>query len=114
MGTWGIEIFDDDLALDIQAKFEEAMDQGLSVKKATKRILYDFQDVLEDEDEGPLVYLALAALQIERDKLQPEIGQKALKIIESGQGLARWEEAGEEELAERKQALEDLKAKLIA
>lgn len=46
MGTWGVEIFDDDFAL--------------------------------------------AALQIERDKLQPEIGQKVLKIIESGQGLARW------------------------
>lgn len=62
MGTWGVEIFDDDFALDIQAEFEKAMDQGLSVKKATQRILYDVQDVLEDEDEGPLVYLALAAL----------------------------------------------------
>jgi hypothetical protein len=86
----------------------------LSVKKATRQILEDFQDVLEDEDEGPLVYLALAALQLEQEELQPEIRQKALKIIESEQGLARWEEAGEEELAKRKRVLEEFKAMLKA
>lgn len=114
MGVWGTGIFDDDLAMDIQGEFEEALDEGLSVKEATQRILEDFEDVLEDEDEGPIVYLVLAVLQLEQDELQPEIRQKALKIIEFGQGLARWEEAGEEEMAERKQVLEDLKAKLIA
>lgn len=112
MGVWGTGIFDDDLAMDIQGEFEEALDEGLNVKEATQRILEDFEDVLEDEDEGPLVYLVLAALQLEQGELQPEIRQKVLKIIESGQGLPRWEEAGKEELAERKQMLEEFKVKL--
>jgi hypothetical protein len=110
MGTWGAQILDDDLAMDIQAEFEQALEDGLSVKKATKQIIKAFQDVLEDEDEGPIVYLALAALQLERNELQPEIRKTALEIIETGQGLARWEEAGEDVLAERKKVLEEMKA----
>ena len=113
MGTWGFEIFDDDLALDIQAEFEEALEEGLKVEEVTWRILEDYQEVLEDEDEGPIIYLSLAILQFKRDELQPEIRKKALEIIETGQGLARWEEAGEKEMAKRKQVLEKLKTELI-
>jgi hypothetical protein len=112
MGTWGAGIFDDDLAMDIQGEFGEALDEDLSVEEATKRILENYQDILDDEDEGPIVYLVLAALQYEQDELQPEIRKKALDVIETGKGLARWEEAGEEELAERKQELKDLETKL--
>ena len=114
MGTWGTGIFDDDLAADIQGDFDQALEDGLTVKEATQRVIEAYQEVLEDEDEGPVVYLALATLQLEQDELQPEIRKKALEIIETGKGLARWEEAGGEELAERKQVLEDLKIDLKA
>jgi Domain of unknown function (DUF4259) len=114
MGTWGTGIFDDDLASDIQNEFEKALDESLTVKEATQRIIEFYQDEMEDEDEGPIIYLALAALQLEQEELQAEVRKKALEIIESGEGLVRWEEAKEEELVERKQVLEDLKAELKA
>lgn len=71
----------------IQAEFEQALEDGLTFKDVTQQIIEVFQDVLEDEDEGPIVYLALATLQLERNELQPEIRKKALEIIETGQGL---------------------------
>lgn len=112
MGTWGMDLFDDDLAMDIKSEFEEALEDGLNAKEASKQILQSYEDVLEDEDEGPLVYLVLAALQLKEGSVQNNIRKKALEIIESGDGLGRWEEAGEEALRQRVQALNILKDQL--
>ncbi len=114
MGTWDAGIFEDDIAMDIKTEFEDAIAEGLNIKQATKQILESYEDALDDVDEGPMVYLALAALQIEKGTVLRKIKQKALKIIDSGQGLERWEEAGEELLNKRKCVLNDLKSKLLS
>lgn len=113
MGAWGTGIMDDDLALDIKAEFEDAINEGLDVPQATARVFEAFADVSEDEDEGPILYLALAQLQLEKNHLLPEVGNQALQIIENGMGLERWEEAGNNTLKERKIALNALRDRLL-
>lgn len=113
MGVWDTGIFDDDMAMDIKAEFDDAIAEGMTVKEATKQILQSFEDVLEDEDESPIVYLALAALQLEKGTIQKNIKKKALQVIESGQGLERWKEAGDELLVQRKEILDELKSSLV-
>jgi hypothetical protein len=112
MGTWGAGIFDDDTSLDVQAEYEEALEDGLSVKKATSLILEIYEDVLSD-DEGPIVFLALAAIQIEKGHIQEKIKKKALNIIETEAGLERWNSVEKDELNKRKEVLNDLRNKLI-
>jgi hypothetical protein len=113
MGAWGTGIFDDDLALDIKADFEDALDNGLTIDAATQQILEEYAEVLEDEDEGPIIYFALAALQLEQGEIQQIIKSKALHIISTGESLDLWEEAGQDALAKRQQALLELKTKLL-
>lgn len=113
MGTWGTDVFDDDISMDIKAEFDNAIAEGMSLKQATKQILVSFSDVLNDEEEGPLVYIVLAALQIRQGTVIRKIKQEALKIISAGQGLERWEEAGEELFNKRKCVLNDLKSMLL-
>ncbi|MDF2822200.1 MAG: hypothetical protein K0R15_2648 [Clostridiales bacterium] len=113
MGTWNTGIFDDDLAMDIKAEFEEAIEEGLSAKEATAMILEAYEDELEDEDEGPIIYLALAVLQMEKGIIEKSIKNKALYIIESGQGLDRWKEAGKDGYEKRLMVLNELKDKII-
>ena len=112
MGTWDTGIFGDDIAMDVKAEFDDAIAEGMSVKEATKQILESFEDVLEDDEEAPIVYLVLAILQLEKGALQKNIKKKALGIIKSGQGLDRWKEAGEDELNNRIRVLDELKDKL--
>ncbi len=114
MGAWGPGVFDDDLALDIRATFEDALSEGLSVEEATQQILAEHRDELEDPDEGPIVWLALAALQLERGMLQSTVRDSALGIIKSGQGLDLWEEQGADVAAERKRVLDELRARIMA
>jgi hypothetical protein len=112
MGTWDAGILDDDVAMDVQALFEESLEEGMSIKKATALILEEFEDMLEDEDDSAIIYLSLAALQLEKGKVQKNIKQKALEIIEAGKALENWEE-DTELLEKRKLALADLKDKLL-
>jgi hypothetical protein len=114
MGTWGAGIFDDDVALDVRATFEDALSAGLNVAEAIQKVLEELAEAVEDEDDGPVVYLALSALQLEQGEVQPDIRDKALMIIATGQGLGRWEEAGPDAVRERKQVLERLKGSLSA
>lgn len=113
MGTWGMGIFDDDISLDVQAEYEEALDDGLSAKKATSLVLEIFEDVLTDNDEGPIVFLTLAAIQLEKGKIQENIKKKALNIIETEAGLERWNSIERDELNKRKEVLNDLRFKLL-
>ncbi len=112
MGTWGTGIFDDDLALDIQGSFEDALAEGLGVATATNRVLEEYAEAAQDHDEGAVVYLALVALQLEHETVQDHIREKVLTIIAAGQGLDRWREVGGKTLDERRQVLENLGASL--
>lgn len=114
MGAHGTELFDDDVAMDVQAIFEEALENGMSVGAATEQVLDEYEEYLEDTDDGPIVWLALAALQLERDALQPRVRREALAAIESEEDMERWEESGEDLHAERRRVLDELKARLEA
>lgn len=107
MGAWGYGIFDDDLARDVRGDFEGALDEGLSVSVSTRRVLEEHADTLEDPDDGPVIWLSLAALQLEQGALQPEVKERAIRIVDGGLGLQSWAEAGPEALAERRRVLEE-------
>ena len=112
MGTWDTGIFDDDIAMDVKAEFDDAIAEGATAEEATKQILESFEDVLEDDEEAPIIYLTLVALQLENGFAQKSLKQKVLEIIESGQGLDRWQDTGGDELINRLKVLNELKDKL--
>ena len=108
-----MKILDEDVAADVEAAFMELLEEGIKGEKATKEILEEFSEELEDEEDRNVVYLALAELQLGENCLQEDIREKALEIIESGADLERWEEAEEKDYESRKAVLDDLKERLI-
>ena len=113
MGTWGPGIFDDDVSADVQIRFEEALEESGDPIHAAKEVLSDMEDELEDDDDAPIIYFALAALQLKHGQMSPSIKKKALAHIKSGYDLARWED-GSSESVERKKNLEKRKEVLEA
>jgi hypothetical protein len=67
------------------------------------------RDMMEDEEDGPVVILALAAAQWEAGRLDARIKKGALKIIEKGIDF-RWQDSDRQE--ERRVVLKELAAKL--
>lgn len=94
MGTWGAAIFSDDLAADIRGDWKDAIAKGISPAEATDRLLAKYDDSIRDPDEGPRVWFALAAVQAATGRLQPEVRDKALDLIDRGGDVALF--AGED------------------
>ena len=109
MGAWGVGIFDDDAACDARNAMFDQFRAGLSVKAATDAVLEDLADFLEDEEDAPVVTLALAAVQWEAGRLDKRIKARALKVIANGVDF-RWQDS---EFAEQRRAvLAELGARL--
>ncbi len=106
-GYLGPGIFDNDVASDVKNVFEAALDEGLGIHQASQRVLEEFAEDVEDDDDGPLIYLALAGLQMQCGNLHPEMRAKALAILDAGRGLELWE--GSRNVAERQQVLEQFR-----
>jgi hypothetical protein len=113
MGTFGVGLFHDDVALDVRDQYLDLLAGGASDTEAFRTMVREWNPSFADyDDEGPVFWLALAATQWEYGRLHPRAKAQALKIIDQGKGLDRWAEAG---LAKKRQAvLARLKKKLLS
>jgi hypothetical protein len=111
MGAWGVNIFDDDFALDLKEEYSEILDSGLSHEVATKTLTERYKDALEDPEESSVFWLALASIQLEHDALVNHVKANALGVINSNRDLLRWEDSPDAN--RRKQILEQLKNQLL-
>lgn len=110
MGTWGPGIFSDDFAADLKIEFRDEIANGAPPNEALIRLQKRYETELADPDEAPVFWLALAATAWKIGRLEGTLKARALDIIARGEGLARWEEAGQ--LNERKRVLRKLSQQL--
>jgi hypothetical protein len=112
VGTWGVAIFDGDLAADVRDEWRSAILGGLGSEEATARLLAELSPAFDDSEDGIVAWLALAAAQHETGRLQPDVRDRALALIDAGGDVASWAE-GDAALGRRRQkVLERLAAKL--
>ena len=93
MGTWGTGIRQDDFVGDVQDAFKGLLRDGDTLANATKSIRNRFKECLDDSEEGPLFWIALADIQWKYGELAPSILRKVVKIVESDSGMERWAES---------------------
>jgi len=113
MGTWGTAIFSDDTACDVRDSYLDLVGDGLTGPEATQKLVNDWSDSLDDPDESPVFWLALAATQRKCGRLEPQVLEQALEVIDTGADLARWD-TGSPDQKKRQTVLEKLRAQLIS
>lgn len=113
MGTWGTEIFSDDLASDIKSEFRDKIGFGKTSIEATEELLIDYSEEIKDYDESSVFWLSLASTQWSLGRLLENVKEKALEIIENGRDLDRWKD-DLNNLKKRKTVLDKLKIKLLS
>jgi Domain of unknown function (DUF4259) len=114
VGAWGTGIFEDDVAADIRGEWEEAVGSGSSAADATAAMIEGLgADFIPDEDDGPVFWIALAALRLEAGQVAPDVAARAVESIPAN--LARWRgEATDEDFEAREQVLRELEQRLRA
>jgi hypothetical protein len=93
MGAWGVAIFSDDLAADIRIEFRELIGDGLTASEATARLQAEYASSLDDPDQMPVFWLALALTQWKLGRVEESVRRQAVRIIDDGIDLARWGDA---------------------
>src|SRR3954468_18862098 len=111
MGTWGPAIFSDDVTADLRDDYRTLLADGVPDDEAARQVIDEYSGQL-GEDEQYLVWLGLAAAQSQVGRLQSDVRDRAIQIIDQGIGLSLWEEAGAKALSGRRSALDELRVRL--
>ena len=93
MGTWGTAIYSDDLAADLRADLRDLVGDGLSIDEAVQRLSTEYSSSLEDRDEAPVFWLAVANTAWNLGQPHEHASREALRVIEAGEDLRRWNDA---------------------
>jgi len=86
---------------------------GLTGPEATKWLVGEWSKSLDDPDEAPVFWLALAATQWKFGRLEPFVLQRALSAIDGGSDLARWD-VSSIDYRKRRSVLDKLRAQLTS
>lgn len=111
MGTWGTSITSDDTVADVVDYVVGRMKGGDSLLVACTDAERNFKAELNDPDDGPLVWLALAHVQWKYGSVAPPVLERVRSDVLNGHGLDRWREDSKL-LAQRRAALERFLAKI--
>lgn len=99
------DIFASDLALEIKSEFMELRGVGADVPACTTHVISRYRDLLSDPNDGPVIFLILAALQLREGHLQPTFRDAAVDLIESGEALRAYQAVEPNLRADRKSLL---------
>ena len=81
-------LFASDLAKDVRSEFNARRDEGMSVMDATGAVVAHFQHLLARPEEGPVVIIAIAALQQLERAPTDTFRSAALDLLHEGHGFA--------------------------
>jgi hypothetical protein len=110
VGVWGTDLFSDDLACDIRDHYRELLEDGIEDGDATRLTLGKFRAYLE-ESEG-IAMLAFAVTQSKFGRLDPDIRDRALAILDGGADLEVWKRENPKLLPNRRTVLEKARVQL--
>ena len=77
-------LFSSDLAGQVRESFVEMIDFGASVSAATQETIARFGGALKDERDGPVIIIALAALQVREREIFASVRNAALELLQNG------------------------------
>jgi len=80
-------LFASDLARDVRSEFNARRDEGLSVHDATAAIVAHFRDLLDHPQDGPVVIIVMALLQLLEGSPIAALRDAALELLQEGHGF---------------------------
>ena len=107
---WGTAIFSDDIACDVRDFYRELLEDGVEDAAATQLTVERFRAYLEESDGVAL--LAFAVTQSKLGRLDPDIRDRALAVLDRGADLEVWKRDNPKLLPKRRAMLEKARAQL--
>ena len=112
MGAWGTGLYQDDVAMDVRDTYKDQLHRGKTGEEITRELMEDYEDFLDDMEDGPVFWFALADTQWTLGRLEDNVKERALSCLENGGDAWRWETEGAAKVRAREKVLQKLNEKL--
>ena len=91
MGAWGINLYDDDMALDIRDTIQDELKLGIPLNKILDQLKFNYDiEKYDNNDEEPVFWCVIADTLWNLGLLDNEVKSKALYWIDLGGDIQRW------------------------
>lgn len=67
MGVWGLDIYDDDLAVDVRDEFQNYLNDGMDENDAIEEVILNNDNLLEEDEESGTFILAIGLIAKENE-----------------------------------------------
>jgi hypothetical protein len=94
MGTWGTAISSNDTYKDVYSEFMDLYNDGLEVQEITELIIKKNSEIIDDPEDGPNFWFAIAMAQWQCKALDKNIFIKVKQIVENDEDIKSWHELG--------------------
>ncbi|HEY0008047.1 MAG TPA: hypothetical protein VGB55_04935 [Tepidisphaeraceae bacterium] len=101
-----------DLAQEVRSLLLEHSPHGADIGPATAVVFETFGELLRDPNDGPVIFLAVAAWQLQNQQLLEPIRDAALALIDSGDAQRAYRQTDATIDLQKKTALTKLAAAL--
>ena len=81
----------DDIAREISEEYIDQLRRGKAGATITRELIAQYQDILNDDEDAAVFWLALADTQWEYGRLEAQVKENALRFIREPCKLLRWE-----------------------
>lgn len=112
MGSWGTGILQDDTVLDIIDEFKEYLKETQNITDSTVKLIENNIEIINDEDEGPLFWIALVKCQWDYGQLDQQYLNIVIENFNKEIGLDIWKEESESDYLKRKKVIFDFIQKI--
>lgn len=115
MGAWSVSITGNDTAQDLKSEYQAAFYYN-DVETALAKIEAYAHETFDEADAEQWCdyFYSLADFMWRHGILTDSVRDRALEMIDTGFGLALWEEAGVQTLEKRKEVLREFREKLLS
>lgn len=112
MGSWGPKLYQDDVAKDVKSEFTDLLKRGKTSSEATEHLIATYTHLMEDQDDAPVFWFALADTQWDLGILLPDVKEQAFRWLAAGTDLRTWQEENPKGAQVREKVLQSLANKL--
>lgn len=113
MASWGAKLYQNDTSEDVRYFYKDQLHRGKSGQEITKELIEKYQDEINDSDDAPNFWFALADTQWNLGRLEDFVKEKALFHIRDGYDLSVWQTEDPKMAKVRATVLKDLEQKLL-
>jgi hypothetical protein len=110
LGAWGTGLFSDDLTCDVRNHYRDLLEDGVEDGAATRQTVEAFRE--DFEEPSGIALLAFAVTQSKLGRLDPDIRDRALAVLDRGADLEIWESDNPKLLPKRRAMLEKARSQL--